>query len=51
MSEHEMEDSLHDLALEEKTLRWWKCVHGPLTWSFVMLTLLHIGGAIFGGGF
>ncbi len=51
LDEEEMEHALHDLALEEETLRWWKCLHGPLTWSFVVLTLLHIGGAIFWGGF
>lgn len=50
MSEQEVEGRLHDLALEEETLRWWKCVHGPITWSFVILTLLHIGGAVFFGG-
>lgn len=50
LSEQEQEGHLHDLALEEETLRWWKCVHGPLTWSFVILILLHIGGALFFGG-
>ena len=50
MSEQVVEGRLHDLALEEETLRWWKCVHGPITWSFVIFTLLHIGGVLFFGG-
>ena len=50
LSEQAVEGQLHDLALEEETFRWWKCVHGPLTWSFVILTLLHVGGALFFGG-
>jgi hypothetical protein len=41
---------LHDLALQEEALRWWKCLHGPLTWSFVSLGVLHMGGALFFGG-
>lgn len=51
MTEDAIEAHLHGLALQEETLRWWKCVHGPLTWSFVSFTLLHIGGALFFGGF
>jgi len=50
LSEEGIEAHLHDLALQEKALRWWKCLHGPLTWSFVAFVLLHIGGALFFGG-
>ena len=50
LSEEAVEARLHDLALQEKTLRWWKCLHGPLTWSLVAFVLLHIGGAVFFGG-
>ncbi|MDH5586423.1 MAG: hypothetical protein OEZ57_05740 [Nitrospirota bacterium] len=50
LSEEAVEARLHDLALQEKALRWWKCLHGPLTWSFVALTMLHLGGALFYGG-
>jgi len=50
LSEEGIEAHLHGLALQEKALRWWKCLHGPLTWSFVAFVLLHIGGAIFFGG-
>ena len=51
MTEEAIEAHLHDLALQEETLRWWKCLHGPLTWSFVSFTLLHIGGVLYFGGF
>ncbi len=50
MSDAAIEARLHDLALQEETLRWWKCWHGPLTWLFVVMTALHVGGAIFFGG-
>jgi hypothetical protein len=50
LPEEVIEARLHDLALQEKALRWWKCLHGPLTWSFLALTVLHIGGALFYGG-
>ena len=50
MTEDAVEARLHDLALEEEALRWWRCLHNPLTWSFVALVLLHIGGAVFFGG-
>lgn len=50
LPEEAIEARLHDLALQEKALRWWKCLHGPLIWSFIALTVLHIGGALFYGG-
>lgn len=46
-TEKVIESHLHDLALQEEALRWWRCLHRPLTWSFVSLVLLHIGGALF----
>ncbi len=51
MTEDAIEARLHDLALQEEALRWWRCLHRPLTWSFVSLALLHIGGTLFFGGF
>ena len=50
LEEEVVEAKLHDLSLQVEALRWWKCFHGPLTWSFLVLTLLHIGGALFFGG-
>jgi cytochrome b561 len=50
VNEERIEAQLHDLALNEGRLRWWRCVHGPLTWSFVIFTFLHIVGALYFGG-
>ena len=50
MSEEAIDAHLHDLALQEETLRWWKCLHGPLTWLFVTMTIMHVGGVLFFGG-
>ena len=50
LTEVAIESHLHNLALQEEALRWWRCLHGPLTWTFVVLTLLHIGGAVYFGG-
>ena len=50
MEEEAIEARLHDLVFEEEILRWWRCLHGPLSWSFVVLTIVHIIGALFFGG-
>ncbi len=50
LSEEAVESRLHDLAMQEETLRGWLCVHGPFTLTFVVLTLIHIGGALYYGG-
>lgn len=50
LSPEAVESRLHELALQEETLRWWSCVHGPLTFSFVAFSLSHIGGALYFGG-
>ena len=50
LSEDMIEAQLYDLAREEKVLRWWRCIHVPLTWTFFSLTLMHIVGALYLGG-
>ena len=50
LSEDMIEAQLYDLAREEKALRWWRCIHVPLTWTFFSLALLHIVGALYLGG-
>ena len=50
LSEERIEALLFDLTREEKVLRWWRCVHVPLTWTFFSLTLMHIVGALYWGG-
>lgn len=46
-----IEARLHELAAEEGLLRWWPWVHVPLTAVFVVLTVMHVGGALYFGGF
>lgn len=41
---------LHELVAQEGLLRWWPWVHVPLTAVFVVLTVMHIGGALYFGG-
>lgn len=45
-----IEAKLYDLARNEQALRWWRCVHVPLTWTFFSLVILHIGGVLYLGG-
>jgi hypothetical protein len=51
LPEPEVETRLHVLAKQEETFRLWQVVHGPLTVTFVALAILHIGGALYYGGF
>lgn len=50
LPEPEVEARLHALAKHEETFRLWQVIHGPLTVTFVALALLHIGGALYYGG-
>lgn len=50
VSKDMIEAQLYDLAREEKALRWWRCIHVPLTWTFLSLVLMHIVGALYLGG-
>ncbi len=50
MSRNKIEAQLYDLAREENALRWWRCIHVPLTWTFFSLAVLHIVGALYLGG-
>lgn len=50
LPEAEAESRLHELASREETFRIWQCIHAPLTATFVVLTLMHIGGALYFGG-
>lgn len=50
LSDDMIEAQLFDLAREEKALRWWRCVHVPLTWTFLALAFMHIVGALYFGG-
>ena len=50
LSEAEIEERLAERAAQEEAFRFWQLIHTPLTIPFVALTLLHIIGAIFFGG-
>jgi len=50
LSPEEIEARLYELGREEQSLRWWRCIHVPLTWTFFFLAILHIVGALYLGG-
>ena len=50
LSEAEIEERLGERAAQEEAFRFWQLVHAPVTIPFVALTLLHIIGALFFGG-
>ena len=50
LTEEAITARLKELATQEGILRWWPWVHGPLTAVFVVLTVVHIIGAIYFGG-
>ena len=50
LSEGEIEAQLHALAAREKTIRIWQYLHAPVTVTLIVLLVLHIGGAIYFGG-
>ncbi len=51
LSEDEIDARLHTMAAQEKVFRFWQYLHAPVTVTFLVLTLLHIGGALYFGGF
>lgn len=46
----DIETRLHGMASQEEAFRLWQVVHAPMTVAFVVLTVLHIAGALFFGG-
>jgi len=50
-SEDDIDRRLHALASSEAAFRLWQVVHGPATVVFLGLSLLHIAGALYLGGF
>ena len=51
LSEVEIHERLAERAAQEEAFRFWQLVHAPVTIPFVALTLLHIIGTLFFGGF
>ena len=50
LSEEAVEYRLHDIASQEEAFRFWQVIHAPMTLAFVVLTALHVAGALFFGG-
>lgn len=50
LSPDEVEDRLYDLAAAEKAFRTWRIIHVPMSVIFLVLTILHIVGALYFGG-
>lgn len=51
LSEDEIDARLHLMASQEKVFCFWQYLHAPVTVTFLVLVLLHIGGALYFGGF
>lgn len=46
----EVEAHLHQMAAQEEAFRLWQSIHAPMTLMFLVLTVLHVLGAIYFGG-
>lgn len=46
----EVEIQLHRMAAQEQAFRLWQSIHAPLTMTFLVLTALHVMGAVYFGG-
>ena len=46
----EVEAHLHRMAAQEEAFRLWQSIHAPMTLMFLVLTVLHVLGAIYFGG-
>lgn len=45
-----IEQAVYEIAAREETFRVWQIIHAPLASIFIVLTLLHILGALYYGG-
>jgi hypothetical protein len=46
----EIELRLHRMAAQEEAFRLWQAIHAPMTLMFLVLTALHVMGALYFGG-
>ena len=51
LSVDEIEFRLHRMAAQEEAFRLWQSIHAPMTLMFLVLTALHVMGAVYFGGF
>jgi hypothetical protein len=50
LSADEIEAHLHRMAAQEEAFRLWQSIHAPMTLMFLVLTALHVLGAVYFGG-
>lgn len=50
LSQEDIDTRLYDMVAREETFRVWQYIHGPLTLTFLALTVLHVWGALYFGG-
>ena len=51
LSAEQVELHLHRMAEREEAFRLWQSIHAPMTLMFLILTAMHVVGAIYFGGF
>ena len=51
LSAEQIELDLHRMAAQEEAFRLWQSIHAPMTLMFLVLTAMHVVGAIYFGGF
>ena len=51
LSSEQIELHLHRMAAQEEAFRLWQSIHAPMTLMFLVLTAMHVVGAIYFGGF
>ncbi len=51
LAAEEIELRLHRMAAEEEAFRLWQSIHAPMTLMFLVLTAMHVMGALYFGGF
>ncbi|HJR76910.1 MAG TPA: hypothetical protein VJ805_08045 [Nitrospiraceae bacterium] len=50
LSDDDIDLQLHAMASREETFRLWQAIHAPMTVAFLLLSALHVAGALFFGG-
>lgn len=51
LSAEEIELQVHRMAAQEEAFRLWQSIHSPMTLMFLILTAMHVVGAVYFGGF
>ena len=50
LPEGDIEAQLHGMASQEEAFRLWQAIHAPMTLMFLVLTAMHVAGALFFAG-